>query len=79
MALYLYPQFVSKALPNGAFNTLFAPGDRTSWSGIYRCEACGHEVVHTYDKPLPPQNHHVHGFGKGPIKWRMIVTDHKAA
>jgi hypothetical protein len=32
-------------------------------------------VVHTRDKPLPPQNHHQHNSNQGRIRWRLIVTD----
>lgn len=78
MALYLYPQFVHQANPHDEFKKLYSPGTRTAWSGIYRCEVCGREVVHTYDKPLPPQNHHTHPQSQ-PIRWRLIVTDHSPA
>jgi hypothetical protein len=78
MALYMYEQFLRKATPHKEFDTLYSPGNRTSWSGIYRCEACGKEVVHTHDKPLPPQNHHTHPSSLKPIQWRLIVTDYDA-
>jgi hypothetical protein len=75
MALYRYAKFIALATPHAEFDTLYKPGTRTTWSGIYRCEGCGHEVVHTHDKPLPPQNHHTHRSVLIPIQWRLIVTD----
>jgi hypothetical protein len=79
MALYYYSEFLQKALHHEEFDLLYSPGTRTSWSGIYKCYACGHEIVHTHDKPLPPQNHHMHKPGLGPIQWRIAVTDHNLA
>lgn len=77
MALYRYSTFLHLAADTvKEFDNLYAPGTRCSWSGIYRCHACGHEIVHTHDKPLPPQNHHVHKPGVGPIQWRLVVTDY---
>jgi len=79
MALYRYEQFIALAAANPQFDTLYNPGTRTSWSGIYRCEVCGKEVVHTHDKSLPPQNHHTHPASMRPIQWRLTVTDHNPA
>lgn len=75
MALYKYSTALSTST-NDEFDKLYDPGTRCPWSGIYRCYACGHEVVHTHEKPLPPQNHHTHRFGLGPIQWRLVVTDY---
>ncbi len=73
MALYKYQQFVK---PNendsNAFDTLHGPSSPTPYSGIYRCEACGHEIVSVSPHPLPPQNHPQHAPGN-PIQWRLIV------
>jgi hypothetical protein len=38
MALYRYEQFIAKAKEHKEFDTLYNPGTKTSWSGIYRCE-----------------------------------------
>jgi hypothetical protein len=59
-----------------AFDKLFSPGERVGWSGIYRCIICGHEVVHTNDKPLPQQNQHQHESNQGKIQWKLVVTDY---
>jgi hypothetical protein len=74
MAVYQNSTHIHSAA-HAEFDTLYKPGDWSSWSGIYRCETCGHEAVHTIGKPLPPQDHHLHPIGVGPIRWRLIVTD----
>jgi len=74
MAWYKYSTFLTPKT-NDEFDKLNAPGSSVSWSGIYRCEGCGREVVHTEGKPLPPQNHHQHTSAQGTIRWRLIVTD----
>jgi hypothetical protein len=74
MALYKYGQVLRQA-DHGEFDTFYPPAARTPWSGIYRCEGCGKEAVSTHEHPLPPQNHHQHTSGQGPIRWRLIVTD----
>jgi hypothetical protein len=74
MAGYKYDQFLAK-WDSEDFDKLYPPGSRIGWSGIYRCDGCGRESVHTIDKPLPPQNHHQHTSNQGAIRWRLIVTD----
>jgi hypothetical protein len=60
---------------NLEFDRLHEPGSRGGWSGIYRCEGCGREIVHIRESALPTQNHHQHTNDQGAIKWRLIVTD----
>ena len=72
MAFYKYSNFLA-VNSNDAFDTLYVPGLATPHSGIYRCEVCGREDVSETSKPLPPQNHHQHNYGQGPIRWRLIV------
>jgi hypothetical protein len=74
MPLYKYSTFLFQ-VEHAEFDKLYSPGARTPWSGIYKCHGCGHEVVHTTDKPLPPQNHHQHNRNQGAIQWRLVVTD----
>jgi hypothetical protein len=74
MALYKY-QHALKQWDHEQFDLLYGPGATGAWSGIYRCEGCGREIVHTSGLPLPPQNHHQHTFSQGSIRWRLIVTD----
>ena len=73
MALYKHTQFL-QANQHTNFDTLRSPGDDAPDAGIYRCEACGHEIGIAKDHKLPPQNHHQHASGDGPIRWRLIVA-----
>jgi len=74
MALYKYTTYLS-TMDHEQFDAIYGPSDTTAWSGIYRCEGCGREVVHTTGKQLPPQNHHQHQIDQGTIRWRLVVTD----
>jgi hypothetical protein len=72
MALYKYPQFLTKN-EDAAFDATATPGTVTPHSGLYRCEGCGREVASNSGNPLPPQNHHQHNQAQGAIRWRLIV------
>lgn len=72
MALYKYSKFLSPR-DGPAFDVLHPPAATTPYSGIYRCEVCGHEVVSTEGHPLPPQDHHQHSSYRS-IQWQLIVT-----
>ena len=74
MALYKYSQ-VLRQWDHSQFDTIYEPGATAAWSGLYSCQGCGKEVVHTTAHPLPPQNHHQHTASQGRIRWRLIVTD----
>jgi hypothetical protein len=75
MAHYKYAQFLQQE--NGAeYDNILDVGKPTPLSGVYRCEGCGKSVTSIKDKPLPPQNHHQHTFGEGPIRWRLVVRSH---
>jgi hypothetical protein len=72
MAIYKNSRNVRQAdLP--VFDNTHKPGDPVPHSGIYHCETCGKEVAANAGDGLPPQNHHQHKQGLGPIKWRAIV------
>jgi hypothetical protein len=71
MAHYKYPQLLQK-VDGAAYDRLYHPGNITTYSGIYRCEVCGWEVVSERGKPFPPQNHHTHP-SLQPIQWRLAV------
>jgi hypothetical protein len=73
MALYKYSVFM-QASNDAAFDQLNQPGTIAPWPGIYRCHACGHEIAIAAGHILPPQNHHQHAYGQGPINWRLIVS-----
>jgi hypothetical protein len=72
MAQYKYSQYLNKS-DHSAYDTIHNPGAACPDSGIYRCEACGDEVACNKGTPLPPQNHHQHAAGQGPIRWKLIV------
>jgi hypothetical protein len=72
MALYKYAKFLDQS-NHEAFDKLHSPGVAVPYSGLYRCEVCGHEIVSTYGNTLPPQNHHQHS-NRQPIQWRLTVT-----
>jgi hypothetical protein len=72
MAHYKYAQFLAK-VEGAAYDTLWKPGEIAVNSGIYRCEACGHEDACNKGNPLPPQNHAQHDPKQGQIKWRLVV------
>jgi hypothetical protein len=75
MAMYKYSNYLQQ---NSAdeFDKTYSPGNVISWSGIYRCMGCNREIVHTHEKPLPPQNHHQHTTSQGSIRWKLTVTDY---
>jgi hypothetical protein len=74
MAWYKYSTFFANSNLD-EFDKVYAPGAVIAWSGIYRCEGCGHEIVHTLHHPLPSQNHHQHAANEGKIRWRLVATD----
>lgn len=61
------------------FDQLNSPGTPTPRSGIYRCTACGKEVVSEQENPLPPQTHHVHDVPAA-IQWKLqVFAQHKGS
>ena len=72
MALFKNPSvFVQSA--DAAFDVLYNPGSVPAYSGIFRCNGCGHEVVGEHTRSLPPQNHHQHSPAQGSIRWQMTA------
>lgn len=55
------------------FDKLHSPGIQAPHPGIYRCPSCGDEIAIAGGHVLPPQNHHQHRAGIGPIKWQLVV------
>jgi len=72
MAQYKNQSILNKS-DHEAFDSLHSPGTETLNSGIYRCAVCGDEIGIAKGHVLPPQNHHQHKPGLGPIKWQLIV------
>lgn len=73
MASYKYQQFLSLN-QHANFDTLRDPGVDAPDAGLYRCEACGHEIGIAKGHKLPPQNHHQHQAGISGIRWRLIAA-----
>jgi hypothetical protein len=76
MALYKYGEYMERS-DSDAFDTLLEPSSAATWPGIYRCDACGHEIAIARGHTLPSQNHHQHRQGLGRIQWRLVAS-HKA-
>lgn len=72
MAWYKDPAYL-KQINNDAFDAIHNPGTKCPYSGVYRCETCGHEVASNQGDPLPTQNHNQHDPRLGAIRWRLIV------
>jgi ribosomal protein L37AE/L43A len=72
MALYKYASVLMTS-NSDAFDKVSSPGVRALYSGIYRCEGCGHEIASNAQNPLPPQNHHQHTTAQGSVRWKLIV------
>lgn len=48
-------------------------GQENAHHGIFRCEACGHEIALPVGHCAPPQNTHQHPRGIGEVDWRLLV------
>lgn len=79
MAWYKHSKYLS-VNNNSEFDKTYRPGDTTVWSGIYRCDVCGHDCVSTSGHTLPPQGEaHTHAnFPGQPIAWRLVVASEHA-
>lgn len=56
------------------FDKEYGPGETPSHSGIYRCRACGCEIVAEASRPLPLEEHPRHSPGQGTVRWRLAVA-----
>lgn len=72
MAQYKHGQYLTKS-EHQAYDEFHAPGTPAGNAGIYRCAICGDEIGIAKGHTLPPQNHHQHAPGKGPIRWQLLV------
>lgn len=70
MALYKHQPVTSST--DTAFDTIQHPGNSTTYAGIYRCAACGHEIAIAEGHTLPPETHPQHPRGV-PIQWKLHV------
>jgi len=55
------------------WTTDHGPAQTVPVSGIYKCVVCKKEVTSNKGDPFPPQNHHQHDPGQGPVSWRLNV------
>ena len=72
MALFKDPDRFTRSKDSG-FDQMHTAGETTPFSGIYRCEGCGHEIVSQEYAPLPCEQSHLHATNEGQIRWRLIV------
>jgi hypothetical protein len=72
MALYKHGQHLTQS-QDAAFDIRISPGDAAANAGVYRCAVCGDEIGIAKGHTLPPQNHHQHRPGLGPIQWQLLV------
>ncbi len=55
------------------FDDLHDPAAMAPYSGIYRFEGCGLEILTYARKSLPDDTHHPHAQKSIPILWRLLV------
>lgn len=77
MAWYKYGDLLHHYTGNGdAYDAIHNPGSATPYSGIYRCESCGIEVVSEQGNPMPPT--HAAAAQGHAIRWRLVAyADHE--
>lgn len=76
MATYKSEDFLDKD-ESDEFDKLHLPGTVISFTGIYRCEGCGRELICGRGQALPLTNHHQHEDERLAVQWRLIVfADH---
>ena len=73
LAQYKYLFYLASS-PNPRFDHNSAGGVSAPHAGIYRCQACGREVVADKGEKLPGQDHHKHQDARDPIRWRLAVA-----
>ena len=72
MILYKYERLLLKS-NSDEFDKIHEAGEKTPYSGIYRCTGCDKVVTSVSTHPLPPQNHHQHTAAQGRIRWQLAV------
>lgn len=68
---------------NQEFDKTYKPGATPPYSGIYRCQGCGVEIVAEQERTFPPtracEEHHPES-KLGHVLWRLSVfADHTGA
>ena len=75
MAMYKYRTDLENST-HDVFDKIYKPGDRTPYSGVYRCQSCAVEIVSEQANPFPPTRacrEHNSKAVTGFITWRMVV------
>ena len=72
MAVYKHDNYL-RHRNDAIFDTLLETNTAAPYSGIYRCEICGQEVISQKSTPLPPETHHKHPHHQEAIHWRLTV------
>jgi hypothetical protein len=72
MAHYKFKKYLNRT-NHKLFDDLYEPGQAAPYSGIYRCEVCGHEDACIAGQSLPARDHHQHASNQGRIQWRLVV------
>lgn len=72
MAQYKYQEYLNHS-EHSEYDNIYHPGAAAPNAGVYRCTSCGDEIGIAKGHTLPPQNHHQHNVGAGPIQWQLIV------
>lgn len=73
MSWYLDQSSLTKSSGGEWWNQKHNPGSTVPMSGIYKCVGCKKEVTCNKGDPFPPQNHHQHPTGQGPVQWKLNV------
>ena len=56
-----------------AFDAMTPRGHPVPYSGIYRCEGCGHMISSAKGQVPPLQGHAEHTPEQGEVRWRLVV------
>ena len=72
MAIYKYERHLIRS-GDAIYDTDQRPGGPAPYSGIYRCQGCGREVIAHRGEVLPAASHHQHTPNQGAIRWRLAV------
>jgi len=72
MAQYKHSSYLNQN-NHSEYDHKYSPGLKVHNPGIYRCTACGVEVVVAKEQNLPPRDHHQHTTSAESIEWQLAV------
>jgi hypothetical protein len=73
VAQFKYSHYLTN-VSDSKFDPAHPPGIAAPYTGIYKCQGCGLEIVSAASDPLPPATHHQHSLAQGGIAWRLVVA-----